>query len=437
MISTVAAIDGTLKLLKMLRDVKPRKTTATGGRRKKRDKQTEPEFILIFDDPLTKHLVGGRSDCVWIAEQLWNIGNKILCSGLDSSCADIFAASHDFCLLSEEEEGKNLSRDYLDCDVYDHEELMIPSFTGVFERDPCDISSEFSAQCLLLSAATAVDYVTSIIHSSGGSSNATTNTKSLSLLRRSLFRLAQAQEEFLLNCEDKSQGNEVSTMIALLTLRCLLGVGDDSLAHDALKSRGLATTLQTLHDEELSISDDFSKHTILRNVYLMSDFAAEKNMKLTSAMLMRICATQIPQAGNFVLDLGGCIVSLGSLQRKIILSASTEREVMCAFDEIDRLVKNRSGTSNHDSIDDDSSFYSKDELGWFTIEAYNRAVHLTLLGDYTYSEALLATALNLLPLCCSEIQCHGKDMRAAYQHTVSKKTGMGGGSMSSILALLS
>ena len=84
--------------------------------------------------------------------------------GLDSSrargfAADAFAASHDFCLMSEEEEGQSLSKGYLDFDVkFDPTKAMLPKFEGSHERPPCDISSEFSGQCLLISVATAVDY---------------------------------------------------------------------------------------------------------------------------------------------------------------------------------------------------------------------------------------------------------------------------------------
>ncbi len=34
-------------------------------------------FVLVWDDHATNELVGDRSDCVWTAEQLWNIGNQL------------------------------------------------------------------------------------------------------------------------------------------------------------------------------------------------------------------------------------------------------------------------------------------------------------------------------------------------------------------------
>ena len=34
-------------------------------------------FVLVWDDHATNELVGDWSDCVWTAEQLWNIGNQL------------------------------------------------------------------------------------------------------------------------------------------------------------------------------------------------------------------------------------------------------------------------------------------------------------------------------------------------------------------------
>ena len=266
-------------------------------------------------------------------------------TSLDSRrfASDVFAASHDFCLMSEEEEGASLSKGYLDYDVkYKPDNMMVPKFLGTHERPPCDSSSEFSGQCLLLSAATAVDYASSCIHASvGDGRSAHSVDKDLkNLLRRSLHRLSQAQEEFLLNCEDEVQKNEVHQMIALLTLRCLLGVGEDSLAYKSMKDHRLGEALRKIHSDDLSASDKKqdddmgNKYFILKNVFLMAGLAEERKMHLTSRALVRLCAQLLPQTGKVVLDLGDFVLSLGQIQRKIIQSALSIEEVMIVYNEV-------------------------------------------------------------------------------------------------------
>lgn len=57
--------------------------------------------------------------------------------------ADIFAASHDFSLMSEEEEGKLISKGYLDYDVkFDPTKAVVPTFHQAEDGPSCDISSE-------------------------------------------------------------------------------------------------------------------------------------------------------------------------------------------------------------------------------------------------------------------------------------------------------
>ena len=380
-----------------------------------------------------------------VAEQLWNIGNRLMAVSVCPStsearrfASDVFAASHDFCITSEEEEGASLSKGYTDYDAkYNTEKMMIPIFAGSHERTPCDISSEFSGQCLLLSAATAVDYASGFSSSSRGC----TDDETKALLRSVLHRLAQAQEEFQLNCEDAVQKRDVDKMIALLTLRCLLGVGNDSLAQDILLANGLGEALNKIHNDELHQDDALNnaKYTTLLNVYLMSGLAEETQMNHTSSCLLHMCAKQLPKTGKFVLLLGDSMLSLGDIQRKLITSASSTKDIIAVYKEIDELVKKHRDTCRENSDDnelDDATFYSEDELTWFIIEAYNRGVHQSLLCDWLNAEVLFATALNLLPFGGKEVQCHAKDMRESYQNCISKKLQVSE-TLSSILATAS
>lgn len=155
--------------------------------------------FLFWDDPSISKICGDRSDLVWIAEQLWNIGNRLMASmvkpqgkDLRGYASHVFTASHDYCLLSEELEGAALSKGNL-C-VEPDNNMMLPTFSAHDNDTPCDISSEFSGRCLLLSAATAVDYASSCIQSSDRDGGiATTEIKSL--LRITLHRLYHAQQE--------------------------------------------------------------------------------------------------------------------------------------------------------------------------------------------------------------------------------------------------
>eukprot|EP00804_Cyclotella_cryptica_P000737 CCRYP_001018-RA/>CCRYP_001018-RA protein AED:0.02 eAED:0.02 QI:978/1/1/1/0.71/0.62/8/2038/1234 len=408
-------------IIAALRDTKSHKTL--NERRKRKEKQ--PEFVLIWDDSVVEMYVGNRADCVWIAEQLWNISNKLMMISFGADRNDsrkyssqLFAAAHDFCLLSEEEVGASLSKDYLDFDVeYQLDNLATPTFDKSNESFDCDISSEFSGQCLLLSAATAVDLVTNLASTSGDMKN---------LLHRSLHRLSRAQDEFLLNCEDEVQMKDVNKMIALLTLRCLVGIEDDSLAYDIISAAGLGETLLEFCKDELPVSA--SPWGILQNVYLMACCAEEKKMVRTFGVLLRSCASHMSRTGQFVIELEQSL-SLGELQRKIIQSASTSKEVLEIYNDIDRIVKKHReevGDIPDSSVSIGSiSFYSQDELDWLTIQAYNQGVSLTLLGDFQSARVLFATALNIIPMCSKEVQGHTKTIHAAYQHSLTKRVSMG------------
>lgn len=333
--------------------------------------------------------------------------------------SQLFACAHDYFLLSEEEEGSGLSRGFLDFDyVHQLDKLLAPSFIELQETSRCDISSEFSGQCLLISAATAVDFI-------ANATSSATDTKSL--LHRTLHRLTRAQDEFLLNCEDDLQKNDVKKMIALLTLRCLLGIGNESLACDVLVDGGLGDFLRELYKNELDSEVD-AAGGVLRQLYLMACSADEQQMGRTSRILLRICASCMMINSKFVLTLDKCL-SLGEIQRKIIQSASTTKEVVLMYKDIDALVKKHKddkGGASPSSSETGSSFYSKDELDWFAIEAYNQGVGLTLLGDFPNASVLFATALTIAPLCGSEVQSHAKNnMQAAYQNSLSKNLAMG------------
>jgi len=430
-------IDGVLKLLVQVRDTKklvPQKKT-TGPRKKTKSADDAAEksdvVVLVWDDQTIKTLVGERSDCVWTAEQLWNIGNQLMAISLGEAAsvkgissdrdargiaAEVFAASHDFCILSEEEEGSSLSKGYLDYDVkFDPTKSVLPKFDkSSNERLPCDISSEFSGQCLLISVAAAADYASKCMFNNSSKGVGHVDNDVHILLSRSLHRLAHAQEEMLLNCEDESQLNEVNKMTSLLALRCLLGVGDDGQASAAL-NEGLAEALRKIHtDEQASSSssldeDESTQFVILRNVKLLADAAEVKSMSQTSTALNRLCSSMLQQTNKFEVDIGGYTVSLSEIQRKIIELATSVKDVIHIFNDVSSIVEKNQGSDG----------YSTSDLSWFATNSYNQAIQLKMIGDNEVAKELFSFSLNLLPFCNKEFQSYRSVITEAFSQANS------------------
>lgn len=151
-------------------------------------------------------------------------------------------------------------------------------------------------------------------------------------------------------------------------------------------------------------------------------------MVRTFGVLLRSCASHMTRMGQFVIQLEQSL-SLGDIQRKIIQTASTSKEVIEMYNDIDRIVKKHReefGDILDNSVSKGNiSFYSQDELDWLTIQAYNQGVSLTLLGDFQGARVLFAIALNIIPMCSKEVQGHSKIMHAAYQNSLMKHLSMG------------
>jgi hypothetical protein len=271
---------------------------------------------------------------------------------------------------------------------------------------------------LLVSVATAVDYAADCMFRSGSGIAAHDNDVQI-LLSRSLHRLAHAQDEMHLNCGDEQQRFEVDKMFVLLTLRCLIGVGDDSLAFESLENNGLFSALQRIHLKELSSSAKTygGESLSLKNVTLMADLAEERKLHQTSRCLHCLCAQLMSQTGKFVLDIGDYEISLGEIQKRTIQMATSAKDVLDVYAEIDKIVEKHQHVGKDRK---DGSFYSKNDLNWFAKDANNQAVEHDLLGDYETAAKLFATALNILPLCGKEMHQYAQAMNAAYQQVTSK-----------------
>lgn len=272
-----------------------------------------------------------------------------------------------------------------------------------------------------MSVATAVDYASDCLFKSGGDITPLNNDVQI-LLSRSLHRLAMAKDELQLNCSDEKQRCEIDKMIVLLTLRCLLGVGDDSLAYECLNSNGLISALGKIYLNEMSLLTMCSEgdSQSLRNVALMSSLAEEKKMRQTSRSLNCLCAQLLSSTLSFAVDIGDCKIFLGDIQKKTIQSSTCAKDCLDVYSEIDQLVKNHKNAGTERK---DGSFYSTMDLDWFAKDSNNRAVEYELLGDTQTAATLFAVALNLLPLCGKEMQQYKHPMNAAYQQITAKMSG--------------
>jgi hypothetical protein len=241
-----------------------------------------------------------------------------------------------------------------------------------------------------------------------------------SLLRRSLHRLSRAQDEFMLNSDDEDQKKDVRKMIALLTLRCLLGIEDDSFAQGVLVG-GMEAAFQELFNDEL-LAPTNEPGGVLQHVYLVACGAEEKRMPSFGAVLMRGCASYMSQSGKFEFQVDANFsLTLAEIQRKVIQSASTTKDVIEVFKDVDVLVKKYKDSVGKDK----ATFYSKGDLDWLAIEAYNQGVSLTLLGDHSNAGILFAFALNMVSLCSSEVKSHAKSMHSALSNSLSKHSSVG------------
>ena len=151
-------VDGVLKVLVQVRNTEQPTKKSAGRKKKNSPEAQEPD--LIWDDDVVKRLIGDRKECLHLAELIWNISHQLLGLSASPDCecdargvaADLFAAGHDFCILSDEEPGKALSKSYLDFDIKNVPSRQTkplfgkarPSGDGATDRTPCDISSEVS-----------------------------------------------------------------------------------------------------------------------------------------------------------------------------------------------------------------------------------------------------------------------------------------------------
>lgn len=359
--------------------------------------------------------------------------------------SQLFAKAHDFALLSEEEEGQELTKGHLDCDLGG-------AWGAKARTDACDLSSEFSAQALLLAVANAVD--SALVSRKAVESNRGMTAFCVSeQMTRSLDRLKLSRSEFDI-CREGANGMDdgnLDRLFAWLSLRCMVEVRNDDACVNAIESDRLLSRLdlepaltkkRKLHEVKLvetarlSGSDVANKghHEIeqvgsneadkpilafeestIAQLYGCSCRAELSGMPRTSRLLLLACARSIVNSGNGAIDLKGSTShSLGEIHRRLIQLSPSVFGILEVFDEVNKVVAVKARPADYLG-------YKQSDIDWFTIEAYNKGINLTFLGDISNAEKLLGIALNLLPACGKEVECHASEMRLAYRFAIERK----------------
>ena len=246
-------------------------------------------------------------------------------------------------------------------------------------KNCCDLSSEFSAQCLLLSVANIVDDIQQL----------KCDPQFRDHIKKSLGRLTLAKGEFnlTLDKDQEEQRKYVETLVTWLNLRCLVELGDDDNCASFLSSESTMAQLETMtpdfigRQKSVDISniklnpenqkvDQDSKFSILSHILLCSNRAESNQMFVTVTLLLQFCAKKMKQqqcSSIYIDENNTC--SLGDVQRKLIQIGSSVAEVKAIFEDINTTLEK---ALDHD--DNNKPMYSVEECDWFSIEAYNRGV---------------------------------------------------------------
>ena len=407
------------------------------------------------------------------AEQLWNIATQItseeslLFHGHTNTkllAADLFSKAHDFALLSEEECNAFLTKGFLACENFDgskYTEKHI-DFTSKSQVPSTDICSEFSAQCLLLNVAHMVDHHMNenMKISSETSSDDTITVEQELQLSSTMNCLIAAMSEIQVLGTDMN--SEVIEQVKWLALTLLIALRNDVFCSRVLKQHGLLNLFEDTFvgcvEQKMTIDDDCNNGTetdgdddmahLLRRLFYLISLAENYSLNESTKILLILCAKYIspcsrspPSKEAFRIDKHDTSnFSMGLIQRKIIHLSSQVEEVVNVFTNIDKHIRTMNSHKDKEVEDkDDVATNTKDrissspsnssllypyvqtDIDYFIIEAHNRAVNLLYIGDFIHAEQLLTVALNLLPYCGKEVECHGGEIRNVYRGVIQRR----------------
>jgi len=263
-------------------------------------------------------------------------------------------------------------------------------------------------------------------------------------LKRSVCRLEKAKQEFLINRNEENPYDQVylDRLFVWLFLRLLVEICDDSTCVNMLERENLFQFLITEENkydnakesndnakDNLSNDTDskmlqpmepcvqaLDQNAIISHVFLCSKRAETNHMRDTNAHLLKFCSKNLIENKTPEICLEGFnSFTLGGVQKKLIEISTTVVQVMEIFRDVETSVDVTTGSNN-------SQLYSQEELDWFAIEAYNRGLSLSFMGDNN-AQDLLAFALNIFPKCGKEVQTYGPLMRKAYSDTMDRIAG--------------
>ena len=219
-------------------------------------------------------------------------------------------------------------------------------------------------------------------------------------------------------------------------LRSLIEICDDEECLHLLQTENILNTFsasKSIDSDSSDVSRDEVKNsnnmpciialdddTMVSYLYVCAQRAEANNLRVTVRNLLRFCSRELVRAHKKQIKLeGNEFFSLGKIQQKLVTDGSTVGEVLEIFKDIEKLVI--SSVAKNQSKE---KLYYEDELDWFAVEAYNRGLSLSFMGD-SNAQDLLAIALNILPHCGKEVQSYGAMIRKAYHDTMDRTVGGG------------
>ena len=379
--------------------------------KKEKDAPTaNSEADCIFDMRSVVTVVGTQNECLWIAEQIWNISNHVMTAAVPvekKSYAAEFVAeclrdAHDFALISEEEENAFLTKGYLARESFHfHTTGCIDFLSNEMGSDLC---SEFSAQCLLSAVANVIDAI---------NCEKSESIKAIEISKCLVAAMAELRTLEMMGNE------EVRATTAWLSLNVLIAMRDDESCVIALTDGGLYDKLTSiLNNFDYSSIDkgQFKEMPPVDQLFLLANQAQKFGMQSSAKHLFLLCGDSMSKSKKmFVVQED---FTIGLVQRNIIALSSTVEEVVKTFDSVDRTMKDA----------DLNGSYTAADIDYFVVEAHNRACSLTFIGDAPNAEKLLTVAMNLLPHASKAVGSFGSAIRRTYRSVIGRK-GVGGGAL--------
>jgi len=406
---------------------------------------------LIWDIPFLQEYFGTHTDCVWLAEQVWNLSIFLMNTSVTESDSKLkelascfFANAHDFALLSEEVYGACISKGHVDVDKEETnkdalgEDVWIEF--GKDCKDKCfELSSEFSAHALLLSVANAVDFLNDSLEDGPESSEEYPHHGVVLtdlLQSRIIHRIRQCNLEFQSVNEVSNNNinkNCIEGVLAWLSIRLLIHTGNDKECVRSLVDGGILKILVQSSPASLdeATPEDRSKESLNNNIssiasqlYLCAKWSQAKKMISSCKLLLDSLGKLLVQSRIYRIEVQQqkvtnnqpFYISIGDIRKKLVQLSSSVDDTIQIMEEVSQevtLASNRSGNIR--------ALYSQECINWFAVESYNQGINLLFLGEVTNAERMLATALNFLPSCGREVECHAAEMRLAYHRAVERK----------------